>query len=143
MLTTNNRVVIIASGNYSKAIIGFSGTIIKSCYDDRCRTTKYGVQIDTLYNTFSSQGLFWLTEKELMISPDISYGIKKVIFNKPKTIILWIDGSKTIVSCSKDDVYDPYAGFCAAVAKKIFGSSSNIKKIMCCCADIKKGKLRG
>lgn len=43
--------------------------------------------------------------------------IKKVIFNKPATIIIWANGDKTVVKCSKDDIYDPEIGFVMAVIK--------------------------
>ena len=55
-------------------------------------------------------------------------GIKKIIYNGRKTIILWEDNTKTIVSCREGDIFDPYMGFCAAVMKKLFGSTSKIKK---------------
>ena len=55
---------------------------------------------------------------------------EKIIFNGPKTIVLWTDGSKTIVSCKAEEQFDPYAGFCAALAKKMYGSTSRIKKIL-------------
>lgn len=32
--------------------------------------------------------------------------IKKVIFNDPATIILWKDGTKTVVKCQEGDTYD-------------------------------------
>lgn len=54
--------------------------------------------------------------------------LDKSFFSGPKTIVIWSDGSKTIVSCSKDDTYEGYAGFCAAVAKKMFGSTSQIRE---------------
>lgn len=53
--------------------------------------------------------------------------IQKVIFNRPATIILWTDGSKTIVKCAEDEVYDAEKGFAIAVCKKVFGS--DFKKI--------------
>ena len=56
--------------------------------------------------------------------------VRKVIFNGPKTIVIWADGSKTIASCGEGDEFDPYAGFCAAVSKKVFGSTSAVKKIL-------------
>ena len=54
-------------------------------------------------------------------------GIKKVIFNEPATIILWTDGSKTIVKCAEDEVFDAEKGFAMAVCKKLFGS--DFKKV--------------
>lgn len=55
--------------------------------------------------------------------------VKKIIFSGPKTIVLWTDGTKTIVSMSKDELrFDPEAAFCAAYTKKMFGSNSKIKR---------------
>ena len=45
-------------------------------------------------------------------------------------IVFWIDGTKTIVSCGEGDSNDPYAGFCAAVTKRVFGSTSQAKKVL-------------
>lgn len=56
--------------------------------------------------------------------------VKKVIFSGPKTIVLWADGTKTIVSCGDSDTYDYYSGFCAAVVKKLFGSTTHAKKVL-------------
>lgn len=39
-------------------------------------------------------------------------------------------GTKTIVSCGEGDHNDPYAGFCAAVTKRVFGSTSQAKKVL-------------
>lgn len=49
--------------------------------------------------------------------------IKDVIFNGPATIVLWQDGSKTIVKCCEDDMYDPEKGLAMAICKKAFGGS--------------------
>lgn len=57
--------------------------------------------------------------------------VKKIIFNGPKTIVLWTDGTKTIVSMSKDEAkFDPEAAFCAAYTKKMFGTNSKIKRVI-------------
>ena len=63
-------------------------------------------------------------------APRVSLGVKQVIFSGPKTIVFWIDGTKTIVSCGEGDNSDPYAGFCAAVTKRVFGSTSQAKKVL-------------
>lgn len=44
------------------------------------------------------------------------------------TVVLWEDGTKTIVRLCKGDHYDPYAAFCAAFAKKCYGSNSALKR---------------
>lgn len=48
--------------------------------------------------------------------------IKKVIFNDPATIVLWKDGTKTVVKCGKDDSFDPEKGLALAIAKKALGN---------------------
>lgn len=47
--------------------------------------------------------------------------IKDVIFNPPATIILWDDGSKTVVKTCKDDIYSPEVGLAMAISKKFLG----------------------
>lgn len=49
------------------------------------------------------------------------FGIKKVIFNPPATIVFWNDGSKTVVKCSEDDIFDPLAGIAFALMRKVYG----------------------
>lgn len=46
------------------------------------------------------------------------------------TTVLWNDGTRTTVKLSDDDIYDEYSAFCAALAKRIYGSNSRIKKII-------------
>lgn len=67
--------------------------------------------------------------------------VKKIIFSGPKTIVLWSDGTKTIVSMSKDEPrFDPEAAFCAAYTKKMFGTNSKIKRIIKEKSNIEKWK---
>lgn len=67
--------------------------------------------------------------------------VKKIIFSGPKTIVLWSDGTKTIVSMSKDEAkFDPEAAFCAAYTKKMFGTNSKIKRVIEQKSNIKKWK---
>ena len=47
----------------------------------------------------------------------------RVIYNPPATIAFWADGSKTVVKCDKDDVYDPKYGLALCYMKKALGSS--------------------
>ena len=51
--------------------------------------------------------------------------IKNVIFNNPATIILWNDGTKTVVKCREGEVYDPEKGLAMAIAKKFLGNQGN------------------
>lgn len=63
-------------------------------------------------------------EVEISIN-DISKYIKNVIFNPPATIIMWEDGTKTVVKAQEGDTFDPEAGFAMAVIKKAFGNKSS------------------
>lgn len=47
--------------------------------------------------------------------------IKKVIFNDPATIVIWKDGTKTIVKCQDGDVFDPEKGLAMAISKRVLG----------------------
>lgn len=51
--------------------------------------------------------------------------IKKVIFNNPATIIIWSDGSKTVVKVQNGEEYDPEKGMALCCAKKLLGNKSN------------------
>ena len=48
--------------------------------------------------------------------------IKRVIFNDPATIVLWADGTKTVVKCAKDETFNPEKGLAMAIAKKALGN---------------------
>ncbi len=47
--------------------------------------------------------------------------LKKVIFNKPATIVYWSDDTKTVVKCGKDDKWDEEKGLAMAISKKLIG----------------------
>ena len=94
----------------------------------------YLKSMDTALNTKEYLGI---AQKEYMASNLADYPtlmasslIKKVIFGGNKTIILWNDGSKTMVSCADGEQLDPYMGFCAAFTKGFFGSKHQVEKIV-------------
>lgn len=45
-------------------------------------------------------------------------------------VVIWADGDKTIVKRSKHDPDDLYMAFTAALAKKIYGSNSAVKRLI-------------
>lgn len=51
--------------------------------------------------------------------------ICKVIFNYPATVVLWSDGTKTVVKCGDYDIFDPEKGLAMAIAKKALGNKGN------------------
>lgn len=46
------------------------------------------------------------------------------------TVVFWQDGTKTIVKLADDEKYSPYAAFTAALAIKVLGSNSAVKRIV-------------
>ena len=51
--------------------------------------------------------------------------IRNVIFNDPATIIVWNDGTKTVVKCGEDEIFDPEKGLAMAIVKKALGNKGN------------------
>lgn len=51
--------------------------------------------------------------------------IKDVKFNDPATIVFWADGTKTVVKCQDDDIFDPEKGLAMAISKKALGNKGN------------------
>lgn len=59
--------------------------------------------------------------------------IKQIYFNEKTghTTIVWADGSEsTVVHCLEGEKFERYMGFCAAIVKKLFGSTSAAKNLM-------------
>ena len=64
-------------------------------------------------------------EKEKMVkyskcSGQSRFGIKRVIFSDPATIVFWEDGTKTVVKAHNED-FDPEKGLAMAVCKRVYG----------------------
>ena len=55
--------------------------------------------------------------------------IKKVIFNNPATIVLWEDGTKTVVKRQKGERWDKEKGLAMAIVKKTYGNKGNYNDI--------------
>ena len=57
------------------------------------------------------------------------FEIKDVIFNDPATIVLWADGTKTVVKCQEGDLYSEELGLAMCFAKKALGNKSNFNNV--------------
>lgn len=58
-----------------------------------------------------------------------SVSIRKVIFNDPATVVLWSDGTKTVVKCGPEDTYDMEKGLAMAIVKKMAGNDNRFHKV--------------
>ena len=65
---------------------------------------------------------------DLSTDPGVHFAIEKVIFNDPATIVLWEDGSKTVVKAQDGDTFDKEKGLAMALLKKLLGNNGNYYK---------------
>ena len=97
---------------------------------------KVAVLIEEMVNPESKYGYFYFWPDDLYEfngkpyceKPKDSnnpFSIKNVYFNDPVTVVLWEDGTKTIVRSGKKDIYDPEKGLAMAIAKKALGNKGN------------------
>ena len=72
--------------------------------------------------THSTDGINWTF--------GASYQPKKVIYDEAAgvTVVLWMDGTKTIVRAAEGEEHDAYLGYCVALAKKMHGTNSALKR---------------
>lgn len=131
MLPIGTKVVVRGCKEYMGKLTGRVGTVCKHY----AIANKIGVSFEDIKNPESKDGVFWFDEKSLLMYKEAGAmmrenDIKSVIFNGNKTIILWDDGTKTIATCGENDTFDPYAGFCAAVTKRVFGSTGKAKRLL-------------
>ena len=54
----------------------------------------------------------------------------KIIFNGPATIVLWNDGTKTVVKCQDGDTFDKEKGIALCFMKKSLGNKSNFNNMI-------------
>jgi hypothetical protein len=55
--------------------------------------------------------------------------IKKVIFNNPATIVIWDDGTKTVVKAQRGETFDKEKGLALAISKKVLGNKGNFNNV--------------
>lgn len=75
-------------------------------------------------------GVWWSRVPFCYEPQNAPYQPERVLFSGDKTIVFWKDGSKTMVSCAEGQPFDEYTGFVAALAKKVYGSTSRVKRIL-------------
>ena len=105
----NDRVIPIIVTNIETSSLSYEQTI--------------NIKLDEIIEQYSSM------ESGVSNIPfDMMY--EKVIFNEPATIVIWKDGSKTVVKCQKNDEYDPEKGLALCFMKKALGNKGNFNNIL-------------
>lgn len=85
-------------------------------------------KIGDCYVPIKSLGDIWDT-----LLRDMTVGAlipKRILRHGPATIVFWGDGTKTVVKRAPDEPDNEYTAFTAALAIRIFGSNSKLKKIV-------------
>ncbi len=89
------------------------------------------VDKNAIYVTYPLPSFRWdATLERLIIERKSPFDPKRILRSGPATIVFWEDGTKTVVKCAADENDNTYAAFTAALAIKIFGSNSAVKKLV-------------
>jgi hypothetical protein len=74
-------------------------------------------------------GITYVGSGNNAVKKEANMTIKQVYFNKPVTVVLWADGTKTIVKCQEGDTYSKETGLAVAIAKKALGNKGNFNNV--------------
>lgn len=100
-------------GKYLEPYLGVGNNFLKKAKVTGIEFRDDGVKIKTD-----------ITKDYLFQEVTMTNKIKRVIFNDPCTIILWNDGTKTVVK-AENEPYDPEKGLAMCLAKKALGNKGN------------------
>lgn len=100
----------------------------------RVSANNLGIDIDrAIYAAmaidYSSQSTERAKKNDIVRFGMCNVNIRKVIFNDPATIVLWSDGTKTVVKCGPEDTYDMEKGLAMAIVKKMAGNDGRFHKV--------------
>ena len=123
--------------NYTGYVVEFDGIRNEKSYDGSFYITPSCLRLVT-YKAITA-ALFGYYNKTEGVKSDMNrksirsaanpLEIKNVYFNDPVTVVMWNDGTKTIVRCSENDFYDPEKGLAMAIVKKAYGNDSKFHKV--------------
>lgn len=100
----------------------------------RVPANNLGIDIDRAIYTamaidYSRQSTERAKKNDIVLFGMCRVSIRKVIFNDPATIVLWSDGTKTVVKCGPEDSYDMEKGLAMAIVKKMAGNDNRFHKV--------------
>lgn len=103
---------------------------------DLIRTSANNLRIDidrAIYASmaidYSRQSMEQAYKNDIVRFGMCSVSIRKVIFNDPATVVLWSDGTKTVVKCGPEDKFDMEKGLAMAIVKKMAGNDNSFHKV--------------
>lgn len=100
----------------------------------RVSANNLGIDIDRAIYTemvidYSRQSTERAEKNDIVRFGMYNVNIREVIFDNPATIVLWSDGTKTVVKCGPDDIFDKEKGLAMAIVKKMAGNDSRFHKV--------------
>ena len=139
-LTSSNNFKLLFDNKYVKLLVSNNDTFFDEVYVTinytRISVTNSFYGMHPMPTKMALNSIYGKSIYEL--PANVNLGIKKVIFNKPATIVLWEDGSKTVVKVNKGERWDKEKGLAMAIIKKKFGLKEFFKYI-----EKKKKKKKG
>ena len=102
-------------------------TMINSVYGSRGQCKSLASKVNTVYSPDGEGIAIGMVRKDTGVELEchLENFIEKVIFNDPATIIIWKDGTKTVVKTQEGDTFDPMVGMAMCIAKKAMGNQGN------------------
>lgn len=90
----------------------------------------YGIKKEDVWKNIklSIEELDEVTYPKITFQTPNRVTVKKVVFNPPATIIIWNDGSKSVVKAQNGEPFDPEKGFVMAYLKKLLGNDNTFNK---------------
>ena len=100
----------------------------------RVSANNLGIDIDRAIYTamaidYSRQSTERAEKNDIVRFGMCNVSIRKVIFNDPATVVLWSDGTKTVVKCGPEDTFDMEKGLAMAIVKKMAGNDNRFHKV--------------
>ena len=100
----------------------------------RVSANNLGIDIDrSIYTAmaidYSRQSTERAEKNDIVRFGMCNVSIRKVIFNDPATVVLWSDGTKTVVKCGPEDTFDMEKGLAMAIVKKMAGNDNRFHKV--------------
>lgn len=117
----DNRKEYDKMNNKDKIMVYVDGEVYRPCVWD--------TELSYNGNTELSLKVFLTERYKIAETASKSTLIKKVHFNPPATVVLWADGSKTVVKAQEGDDYDPEKGLAMAISKKALGNKGNFNDV--------------
>lgn len=90
----------------------------------------FDVEINKSEVIFSTHGLPIIEINGNIVGKASGRKIERVIFNDPATVVMWNDGTKTVVKCQDGDTYDKQTGLLMCIAKKHFGNAGSFNDVL-------------